>query len=162
MTRLAPAALRMVPHGGDDGEEIGAGRAPAAAILRRDAADGDRWHRHHLAPPAHDLGVGLELAAALGRARIEAAEGDIIGAGLGRLDGEIAAAVAGDADDAVRTQKAPRLGIGRVFLADMDAVAAGREREVGPVVHDEGDVARLRDRAQQHRPRGGSCRRRRP
>ena len=105
-------------------------------------------HGHDLAPPAQDLGIGAALPRVLGRAREEAAEGDVVGAGLGGLDREMAAVIAGDADDAVGAEEPARLGIGRVLLADMDAVAAGGEREVGPVVHDEGDVARLRDRPQ--------------
>ena len=38
-------ALRVVPHRGDDGEEIGAGRDQRRAILGRDAADGARTAR---------------------------------------------------------------------------------------------------------------------
>src|ERR1700731_3225795 len=48
-------SLRVVPHGGDDGEEIGAGGDQRRTVLRRDAADGDTRHRHHLAPPLDDL-----------------------------------------------------------------------------------------------------------
>ena len=59
----------------------------------------------------------------LRRAREEAAEGDVVGAGLGRLDGEMAARVAGDADDPVGAEDAARLVVGRILLADMDAVA---------------------------------------
>ena len=33
----------------------------------------------------------------------------------------------------------------------MDAVAAGREREIGPVIHEEGDAAALRDGTEQLR-----------
>ena len=56
--------------------------------------------------------------------------------------------MAGDADDRVGAEQRARLGVGRVLLPDMHAVAAGRERQIGPVVHQEGDAARLRDRPQ--------------
>ncbi len=79
--------------------------------------------------------------------REESAEGDVIRAGIGRLDRGVAAVVAGDADDPLRPEDLPRLLVGGVLLPDMNAVASGLERQVGPVVHDEGDAALLRDRA---------------
>jgi hypothetical protein len=57
--------------------------------------------------------------------------------------------VAGHADDGVGADDAPRLGVGRVGLADMDAVGAARRGDVGPIVDDEGDVARLAGRTEQ-------------
>ena len=42
-----------------------------------------------------------------------------------------------------------RFGIGRILLADMDAVAAQFGGEVGPVIEDEGGARRLHDGAQQ-------------
>ena len=60
----------------------------------------------------------------------------------------VAAVAAGNADDAVGAQQPARLGIGHVVLADMHPVASEFGGEVGAVVHDEGDAARLRDRLQ--------------
>ena len=60
----------------------------------------------------------------------------------------MARGLAGDADLAIRPDHAARLGVGHVVLADMHAVAIELHREVGPVVHDEGDVALLADRPQ--------------
>jgi hypothetical protein len=60
----------------------------------------------------------------------------------------MAGIVAGDPDDAVGADLAPRLGIGGVVLADMDAVGAGRGGDGGIVVDDEGDVAVLDDGAE--------------
>jgi hypothetical protein len=57
----------------------------------------------------------------------------------------MAARMTSDANDAVQAQDAPRLGIGRVLLADMHAVASRRQREVGTVVHEESDAALLGD-----------------
>jgi hypothetical protein len=56
--------------------------------------------------------------------------------------------VAGDADDAVGPEEPPRLGIGRVLLAHMDAVAAGRRGEVGPVIEEKRDATLLGDRTE--------------
>ena len=56
--------------------------------------------------------------------------------------------LASDADLPVGPDNAPRLGIAHVLLADMDAVAIELERQIGPVVHDEGDAALLADRPQ--------------
>ena len=65
--------------------------------------------------------LGLRL---FGRGRKERAERDIVGARFGGLDREMARIVAGDADDASGPTARARLGIGRVVLADMHAVAA--------------------------------------
>ena len=56
--------------------------------------------------------------------------------------------VAGDANDLVEPQQAPGFLVGGVFLADMDPVGVQGEGEVRPVVHDKGDAAILRDRAE--------------
>jgi hypothetical protein len=58
----------------------------------------------------------------------------------------MAACVTGDADDAAETKKAPCFDIGSVLLPDMDAIAAGGKREIGPVVQQKGDAAALRYR----------------
>ena len=47
------------------------------------------------------------------------------------------------------TDRRARFRVGRVFLADMNAVAAQFRGEVGPVVENEGRACRLHDRAQQ-------------
>ena len=56
--------------------------------------------------------------------------------------------MAGNADDPVGPNEFPGLGIGCVRLADMRAVRAEFRREVGPVVDEEGDIARLHKRHQ--------------
>ena len=56
--------------------------------------------------------------------------------------------MAGDADDAPQSEHAPRLVIGCVLLPDVDAVAAGGERQVGPVVHHEQRIVLVAQRAQ--------------
>ena len=60
----------------------------------------------------------------------------------------MARGLGGDADLAVGSDDAARLGVGHVVLADMHAVAIELHREVGPVVHEEGDAALLADRPQ--------------
>ena len=56
--------------------------------------------------------------------------------------------MAGDADDAIRTELGAGLAIGRILLADMDSVASGAQGQIGPIVHDEGDAAILNDGTQ--------------
>ena len=56
--------------------------------------------------------------------------------------------LAGHPDLTLGADDAARLGVGHVVLADMHAVAVELHREVGPVVHEEGDAALLADRAQ--------------
>jgi hypothetical protein len=63
----------------------------------------------------------------------------------------MAAVAAGDADNAVRPQQAARLLVGCVLLADMHAVAIKFGGEIGAIVHDERDIAGLRDRLQDAR-----------
>ena len=84
----------------------------------------------------------------LGGGREERTEGDVVGAELGRGEAEVARVVTGDTDDAVGPKGAPRLGVARVLLADVDAVGIGGEREVRTVVDQEGDVALTADVAQ--------------
>ncbi len=90
------------------------------------------------------VGAGRRL---FGRGREEGAEGDVVGAVLAGLHGEVAAGVAGDAQGEAGQELA---GVGgrRVGLADMGAVAARSGGEVGAVVEQEGDAAGLDDRAQ--------------
>ena len=86
----------------------------------------------------------------LGRGREEGAERDIVGAGLARLHGEMAAVVAGDADLRVGAEQGPRLARIAVALAEMDAVGADPLRKPHIVVDDERDLARGADRLQRH------------
>src|SRR3546814_2697436 len=58
-------------------------------------------------------GLGTALRTGLGGGGIEGAEGHVIGAVLGRHHGEMARIVAGDPDDGIGADPAPRLGIGR-------------------------------------------------
>ena len=82
----------------------------------------------------------------LGGAREEGAEGDIVSPGLGGGDGTVAARTAGHPDDMIRAQEPPRFGIGHIFFSDMHPVAIELGGEGGAVVHDERDIAILRDR----------------
>ncbi|MNR24894.1 hypothetical protein D3C85_1420070 [compost metagenome] len=56
--------------------------------------------------------------------------------------------MAGGADHGVRPHDAARLGDRRIVLTDMDAVAAGGFRQIGPVVQDHRHAVRLGDRRQ--------------
>ena len=58
------------------------------------------------------------------------------------------------ADDGVRADQAPGLGIGRILLAHMHAVAAKLGGQVGPIVQDECDIPFLDER---HQRCGGSA-----
>jgi hypothetical protein len=110
----------------------------------------------------------------LGGGREEGPEGHVVGAGLGGLHGQVAAVVAGDADHRARPHDLAGLLVGRVALADMDAVAAQPGGEVRAVVEDHRHVVRAGDGARawtaaaitsSGRPSGGSAarpRRRRP
>src|SRR5260221_9374373 len=133
----------MIPNRADDGEEISAGGDERRAILRRDPADRDARHGHDLAPPGEQL-EAWAIVRGLRRRWEEGTEGDVIGARLGRVDGEVPAVMAGDADDAIGTEQAARLIIGSILLPDMDAVAARLGGEIGPVVEQESDAAPLR------------------
>ena len=93
------------------GDEVEAGGDQRAAVGRRDPADGDAGRQHALVPDLQDLGIGAGLGF-LGRGGEEGAERHILGASLGRRQGGVPAVVAGDADDAVRPDDAPRLGVG--------------------------------------------------
>ena len=60
----------------------------------------------------------------LGRGREEGAEGDIIGAGLACLHGEVAAVMNGDSDLRGGAEQKARLARIAIILAEMDAVGA--------------------------------------
>src|SRR6185312_7362105 len=139
-------AVGMFPHAGRHRQEVRASVDKNWRVLDRDAANGHTWHHHHLAPPAQQLDVRLGLGF-FGLGREEGAKGDIVGAGLARLHGQVPAVMTGDADDAAG-QQPPRLGVGGILLADMDAVAAQFGGKVGPVVQDEGSAGRLYHGAQ--------------
>ena len=85
-------------------------------------------------------------AAGGGRRIVEIAEGHIVGAVLGAVDGLVARA-AGDADDRVGSRDAACLVIGDGH-AQMHAVGAHGAREFDAVLDQEGDVAFLRQRSQ--------------
>ena len=137
----------MVPNRGDHGDEVGPGPNQRRAVFRLDAADGHARDFHDLAPPLQDVRSRL-VAHRLGVGGVEGAESHIVGAFFTGFHGEMAAVVAGDADNGVLADQAPRLGITGVLLADMDAVATGLGGDVGAVVDDEGDAASLGDRPQ--------------
>jgi hypothetical protein len=136
------------PHRADDREKIGAGFDKGPAIFLRDAADRAARHDRRFAPVAQQFGVGAVFRAGFGRAREERAKGDVVGAGFSGDQRAMAARAAGHANDPVGAEQPPRLGIGRVLFADMDAVAIEFGGEVWAVVHDERDAAVLRDRLQ--------------
>ena len=90
--------------------------------------DGDATDRHggnhrQFRPPAQKFNAGLGLGL-FGSGRKESAEGDIIRARFRGLNGEVPAFVTGDTHDAGRAHRRAGLGIRRVFLTDMDAIAA--------------------------------------
>ena len=94
------------------------------------------------------LGGGAVFRREFRPARKERTERDVIGSDLGRNQRAMTAVAAGHADNAVRPEQAARLLVGRVLLADMHPVAIEFGGEVGAIVHDERDIARLRDRLQ--------------
>src|SRR5580704_3910364 len=147
LTYCRARATRMGPDRADDGKKIGARLDQRPAILLGNAADCNARHHRRLRPVAQHFGPGAMLGR-LCRAREEGAEGDIIGAGLGGDQRAVPAVAAGYPDDAVGPEEAARLGVGHILLADMDAVAIELGGEVGPIVHNEGDAALLRDRLQ--------------
>ena len=124
----------MRPHRADDGEKIGPGLHERAAIFLGDAADRAARHHCRLGPIVQQLGRGAMLRARFGRAREKCAERDVIGAGFGGDERAVAARAASHADDAIGAQEPTRLGIGRVLLADVDAVAIELGGEVGAVL----------------------------
>ena len=67
---------------------------------------------------------------------------------LGRVHGQMHGAVTGHADNRVIAQHCARFGVGRIVLSDMDSVAAGLDRQIRPVVHQQGHVMGPGDRAQ--------------
>jgi hypothetical protein len=79
---------------------------------------------------------------------MEGAEGNIVGAALAGLHGEMPAGMAGRADDRIWPKDTPRFLDRRIALAHMHAVRAQLEAQIWPVVDDEGNAARLCDRGQ--------------
>src|SRR6185503_13719315 len=121
----------------DYGEKIGAGLDQRPAILLSDAADRATWHDGRLRPIGQQLGAGAVFGTGLCHARKERSERDVVGAGFRGDNGAVPAVATGDSDNAVGTQKAARIVVGHVLLADMHAVAIELGRKVRPVVHDE-------------------------
>ena len=161
MAELAPCLLVKSPHrcGGPviivpdtaaDGQEIGARIDHLVAIIDRNAADGDARHGHHFLPPRQNICVsrGRDL---LGRGWKEGAEGDVIRPGVPGFKSKFARRLAGNADDGVVANLSPGLRIGCVVLPDMNAVASQFCSKIGPVVHDESNIAILCHRAQNFR-----------
>ena len=106
----------MVPDPGDHGQEVGARPHQGRAVGHGDAANGDARQFHDLAPPFEDLEIGPCLGL-LGAGREEGAEGHVVGAGLGRLDGQVARIVTGHADDGALAHRPPGAGIIAVLLS---------------------------------------------
>ena len=105
-------------------------RPGGAAFVDGDPADGDAGGHHVCLPDRQELRVGAGRRV-LGRGREEGAEGDVVGAALGGLHGQVQAVVAGDADHARRGPRSAGPRQRHVVLAHMDAVAAERGRR-GP------------------------------
>ena len=98
-------------------------------------------------PPGQNISV-RRGGGLFGRGWKERPEGDVIGAPFACFEGKIAVGLARNADDGLLAHDPPCFVIRGVFLADMDAVAAGLCGEIGTVVQDKGDIAILRDGAQ--------------
>ena len=137
----------IVPDTAADGQEIGARIDHIVAIVDCDAADGDARHGHHFLPPRQNIRVGRGRDP-LGRRWEEGAEGDVIRPGVSGFESQFARRLAGNADDGVVANLSPGIRIGCVVLPDMNAVASQLCGKIGPVVHDESNIAILRHRAQ--------------
>ncbi len=113
--------------------------APAAATAPTVRPSMPPIANHGTGDRARRVAHGLQPdggPAELGRRRVHGADGDVVDVerrgGVGLCD-----AVRGQADQAVGPDDRARRGHGLVVLADVDAVGAGRHREVGPVVEHE-------------------------
>ncbi len=105
-------------------------------IVDRNAANGDARDFKQLRPPFDQSGIGTRARCLGGRVE-EGPEGNIVCPLLARLHRQMAAVMAGDADDARRTDRLSRQGIRRVFLADMHPVAAQIDRQLRVVIQND-------------------------
>src|SRR3546814_10023540 len=97
-------SVRVFPAAAGDTQEVRSRLDQRPAIVRRDAADGDRRHRRQLAPPGEDFRIGAARDGFRVR-RKEGAERDIVGAGLARFHGEMPRILAGHAYDRIRPHR---------------------------------------------------------
>jgi hypothetical protein len=138
----------MRPNASYHRQKIGAGLDQRATILRRNATDRTARDHRGFGPVAQQFGGGAVFRRELRGTREERTEGDIVGPSLGRGERAMTAIAARHANNAVRPKQAARLFIGSVLFADMHPVAIQLGGEVGTVIHDERDIARLGDRLQ--------------
>src|SRR5262245_47030638 len=137
-------AVRVAPDAADDREQARARPHERGEIGGGDTADGARGHLRPLHPPAQHLGIG-QVRDLLGGGRKERAERDVAGAVLHGAVGQIVGRLAGDAERAARAHQTSRLARRHVLLPDVGTVAPRSRDEVGAVVQQELDAARLAD-----------------
>src|SRR5207249_1681641 len=137
-------AVGVAPDAADDGEQVGARPNERGEVGRGDAADGARGHLRPLRPAAQHLGIG-QIGDLLRGGRKEGAEGDVARAVLDGAIGQVVGGLAGDAERTAAAHQATRLPRRHVFLADVGAVAPAGRHEIGAIVQQELDAARLAD-----------------
>ncbi len=144
----AGRGLRVVrlADGADDRAEPRARRGHRGGVGQLDPADRDDRQLH----PAHHLGERGEAhrrVGALLRASVEdGPETEQRGPGARALE-RLGERVRREADREPR-REAARQRRGQVVLAEVDAVGVREEREIDPIVHDEGDACGVRERAE--------------
>ena len=111
------------------------------------AALGDDRYLDHLGPPGEELAIGDAAVAELGRAR--GAEGDVVGADLGRGHALVPRGPGVGADDAVGAERLAHGADLPGAVGEVDAVEAEPLDQAEVVGDDEGHVAGVADRAEE-------------
>ena len=134
----------MVPNAVKHGEKIGPCCHQGRAVFDLNAADGDAGHGCRFVPPGQNFRVWASFRG-LRRRWVEGTEGDVIGTGIGSLDRQMTGIMAGHAEDGPVSEGGARVGTCAVLLADMGPVRAHFLCQFGPVVDQQGHVARVAD-----------------
>src|SRR5262245_26890633 len=137
-------AFGVTPDTADDREQARARPHQRGEIRRGDAADGARGHLRPLRPQSQHLGIG-QIADLLRGRRENCTKSDVAGAVLNGAIGQVVGRLARDAERPARPHQASRLARRHVFLPDVGAVASRGGHEIGAVVQQELDPARLAD-----------------
>ena len=107
-------------------------------IVEVDAADGEEGNFQDAGGLADEGEAGDP--GVFRRGREGSADADVIGGRHLRRD-EVVDAVSGNADEAIRADDAAGGVGGQIVRPDVDAVGAGKEGDIGAVVHDEKPIA---------------------
>ena len=132
----------MAPDACGDCKKIGAGLDQRAGVVQRDAANRNARRLDHFLPPNEQVAFSV-CGCRFGLGWKKRAEGDVIGAGFGRLQSQVARGVASDPDNGGWTNDAPGLGVRAIRLADVNAIGVKGCSKIRPIIDQHSDVAVL-------------------